>query len=58
MLHPHLNRSGIQVRADGNRVELSGKVRSFFEKQMAQEAIRGIDGIELIKNDLEVDWIS
>jgi hypothetical protein len=35
---------------------LKGCVRSFFQKQMAQEAIRRIDGVESIENLLEVNW--
>ena len=41
--------------ADGH-VVLKGSVRSFFEKQMAQEAVRRIDGVEMIDNLLEVNW--
>jgi hypothetical protein len=31
-------------------------VQSFFQKQMAQEAIRRIAGVEQIDNHLEVMW--
>ncbi|MFM2095979.1 MAG: hypothetical protein RIS70_3103, partial [Planctomycetota bacterium] len=41
--------------ADG-RVVLKGVVRSYFQKQMAQETLRRIDGIVFIENDLEVTW--
>jgi osmotically-inducible protein OsmY len=41
--------------ADG-RVTLKGNVRSFFQKQMAQEAVRRVDGVERIDNLLEVNW--
>jgi osmotically-inducible protein OsmY len=37
-------------------VVLKGSVRSFFQKQMAQEAIRRIDGVQMIDNMLEVTW--
>ena len=43
--------------ADSGIVVLTGKVNSFFQKQMAQEAIRRVDGVEKIDNQLEVDWI-
>ncbi len=56
ILCPHLNQSGIQVRTHGNRVKISGKVGSFFEKQMAQEAVRRVVGVEHIENDLQVKW--
>jgi osmotically-inducible protein OsmY len=35
-------------------VILRGKVGSYFQKQMAQEALRGVDGVEAIENCLEV----
>jgi hypothetical protein len=31
-------------------------VKSFFEKQMAQEALRTIEGIRTIDNQLVVSW--
>ncbi len=33
---------------------LRGVVRSYFQKQMAQEALRHVEGIEEICNELEV----
>ncbi len=39
--------------ADG-RVVLSGRVRSFFEKQVAQESIADVDGVDQIVNGVEV----
>ncbi len=36
---------------------LKGTVNSYFQKQMAQEAIRRVDGVELIDNQLEVNWL-
>jgi osmotically-inducible protein OsmY len=37
-------------------VVLKGSVQSFYQKQMAQESIRRIDGVERIDNLLEVNW--
>jgi hypothetical protein len=31
-------------------------VDSYFQKQMAQEALRHVDGIDQISNELEVCW--
>jgi len=53
--NPHVP-SHVRVDASEGRVVLSGSVRSFFQKQMAQEAIRRIDGVETIENLLEVNW--
>jgi osmotically-inducible protein OsmY len=36
------------------RVVLKGMVRSYFQKQMAQEAIRRLDGVQEIQNELQV----
>jgi osmotically-inducible protein OsmY len=32
-------------------------VRSYFQKQMAQEVVRRVEGVEQIDNDLEVLWV-
>lgn len=45
----------VETAADGN-VVLEGHVGSFFQKQMAQEAVRRIDGVELVVNHLQVSW--
>jgi osmotically-inducible protein OsmY len=37
-------------------VTLKGVVSSYFQKQMAQEALRNVDGIHEIANELEVSW--
>ena len=54
--NPHLGRRRVKIRTDLGHVVLQGKVNSFFEKQMAQEALRNIEGIERIDNELEVAW--
>jgi osmotically-inducible protein OsmY len=53
---PYVPTRQVQVEAAGGRVVLKGSVRSFFQKQMAQEAIRRVDGVEQIDNLLEVNW--
>jgi len=37
------------------KITLRGKVDSYYQKQMVQEILRGIDGIAEISNLLEVD---
>lgn len=52
---PHLGpRRDFQLDAAEGRITLRGVVRSFFEKQMAQEAIRHLRGVDQICNELEV----
>lgn len=51
---PYLAQRGLMAETNEGRVTIRGEVTSFFEKQMAQEAIRRIEGIEVIDNQLEV----
>ena len=46
----------LRVEAREGVVRLEGAVRSFFHKQMAQETIRRLDGVERIENCLQVEW--
>ncbi len=50
----HINSRQIKVRTSNGRVVLCGTADSWFEKQMAQEALRGIEGITQIENLLKV----
>jgi osmotically-inducible protein OsmY len=55
--NPHLpSRRQVRIETADGHVVLKGNVGSFFEKQMAQEAIRRVDGVQLIDNRLEVSW--
>jgi osmotically-inducible protein OsmY len=56
MNNPHVPSRQVSVEAADGHVVLKGSVRSFFQKQMAQEAIRRIDGVQRIENLLEVNW--
>jgi osmotically-inducible protein OsmY len=42
--------------ASNGSIVLRGHVESFFQKQMAQETLRRVDGVEGIENHLEVNW--
>ena len=45
----------IRVEQEGNRVTLSGRVRSFYAKQVAQETIRReLTGLQIV-NSVSVD---
>lgn len=52
--HPHLGRRKLRCRAESDRVVIEGEVNSFYEKQLAQEALREVQGIEQVENQLEV----
>jgi osmotically-inducible protein OsmY len=56
-LSPYLTRSrGVRCEAENGRVIIRGEVSSFFQKQMATEALRKLRGIDEIDNRLEVNW--
>jgi len=54
--NPHLTRRDFQCEEEDGRVVLRGVVGSYYQKQMAQEALRRIDGVHQIENHLEVCW--
>ena len=52
--NPYLARRNLRFETSEGRITLRGVVRSYYQKQMAQEALREVDGIEEIYNELEV----
>ena len=54
---PHIHNRQLGHQADQGVVVLTGTVNSYFQKQMAQEAIRRVDGVDHIDNRLEVEWL-
>ena len=55
--NPYLSRRyRVDVTEYEGHVTLAGKVGSYFQKQMAQELLRSVDGVRQINNCLEVDW--
>ncbi|MBX7166728.1 MAG: BON domain-containing protein [Pirellulales bacterium] len=55
--NPYLARRNLRIESQNGRVTLKGTVASYFHKQMAQEALRQVDGIGEIENQLEVEWV-
>ena len=53
---PHLARRNLQFEHRGRRVTVRGTVESYYQKQLAQETLRRIDGIDEIENCLSVCW--
>lgn len=53
---PYLSGRQLRFETDGGRVTLQGIVKTYFQKQMAQEAVRRVEGVERIDNHLEVHW--
>ena len=53
---PYFSRRWMRCETEEGKVVLRGKVASYFQKQMAQETVRRIDGVEAVDNLLEVSW--
>ena len=51
---PYLPGKNLRVETDAGRVVLEGVVGSYYQKQMAQETVRRIDGVQSIENRLKV----
>ena len=54
--NPYLSGHTLRYEAHNGRVVLRGVVGSYYQKQMAQEALRRVEGVEQIDNELEVCW--
>jgi osmotically-inducible protein OsmY len=54
--NPYLSTRQFRVIASDGLVRLEGTVRSYYQKQMAQELLRRVDGVERIENQLQVNW--
>jgi len=54
--NPYVSQRNLRFETDEGRVILRGKVGTFFQKQMAQESLRNVDGVQEIDNELEVSW--
>ncbi|MBC8356524.1 MAG: BON domain-containing protein [Planctomycetes bacterium] len=51
---PYLMGSNISIESDTPCVVVRGVVHSYYEKQMAQETLLRVDGVESVDNHLEV----
>lgn len=52
--NPYLAGRNLRFETDHGLIKISGVVRTYFQKQMAQEAIRRIEGVQEVLNELEV----
>lgn len=50
--YPQLNK--VECRAEGKAVQLRGKLRSFYLKQMAQNVAAKVSGVERVHNGIQV----
>lgn len=53
---PGVPQRNLRFEASEGRVTLHGTVHSYYQKQMAQEALRRLEGVQSIDNKIEVSW--
>ena len=53
-LDPHVGNRRVNFELINRDVLLTGTVRSYYQKQMAQESLRRVEGIDRVINQLEV----
>ena len=56
--HPLMQGKNVRIQQEKRRVILEGDVDSYYDKQMLQEVVRRIEGVEEIENRLLVEWAS
>ena len=56
--HPLMKGKNVRIQQEKRRVILAGDVDSYYDKQMLQEVVRRIEGVEEIENRLLVEWAS
>ena len=56
--HPLMKGKNVRIQQEKRRVILEGDVDSYCDKQMLQEVVRRIEGVEEIENRLLVEWAS
>jgi osmotically-inducible protein OsmY len=53
--NPHLMGLTVRIETRAGRVVLNGVVRSYYQKQIAQEVVRAVEGVKQVDNQLRVD---
>ena len=53
---PHLTVQRIWCELQEGHLILQGQVPTFYHKQLAQEAVAGLNGVKQVVNDIEVVW--
>ncbi|MGA2066764.1 MAG: BON domain-containing protein [Thermoguttaceae bacterium] len=53
---PHLTLQRIWCEYEAGTLFLRGQVPSFYYKQLAQEAVNGLEQVHAVANEIEVVW--
>jgi osmotically-inducible protein OsmY len=53
---PHVPRHRVHLENRAGYVVVRGAVDSYYQKQMAQETLLRVEGVERLENQLEVHW--
>ena len=53
---PHLCGRQLVIETEADTVVVRGTVETYYQKQMAQEIMRRVEGVQKIDNQLEVSW--
>lgn len=51
---PYFAGRSLRVEVENDSITLRGVVGSYYQKQVAQESLRTIEGVDCIQNELEV----
>ncbi len=54
--HPNLTNGQLDCETNDGRVTLRGVVSTYYQKQIAQELLRSVEGVREVVNHLEVTW--
>jgi hypothetical protein len=54
--HPHFRGrvAGVNIKHEGRNLYLSGRLPTFYLKQLVQEAVRHIPGVDFVFNEIDV----
>jgi hypothetical protein len=54
--HPHFRGrlGGLRIEHRGKTLQLSGRLPTFYLKQLVQEAVRHLPGVQNVRNDIDV----
>ena len=54
--HPHFRgrESGVRIKHEGRNLYLSGRLPTFYLKQLVQEAVRHVPGVDFVYNEIDV----